>query len=317
MTTDNSANLRRPRIVFMGTPEFAVPALAACAELGDVVLVVCQPDRPKGRGQEVQAPPTKLWALEHNVPVRQPEKLKGTDFHEELKRLEADVAIVVAYGRILPVDVLKAPKHGCLNLHGSLLPKYRGAAPIQWAVAEGEQETGICLMEMEAGLDTGPVIACKSIPIGPRDTGGTMHDKLAVLGAEVLREHLLPYLRGERPATPQDHARATLAPILRKEDGKLDFTRPAAAIEPRIRGFTPWPGAWTVLDGKVLKVFEAEVGSGQGAPGTILAASGDALEIACGEGSLRIKELQLEGKKRMPAAAFLAGYRVREGSSLS
>lgn len=314
MSIDSGA---RPRIVFMGTPDFAVPALAACAELGEVVLVVCQPDRPRGRGQAVQPPPTKVWALEHGLPVRQPERLKGTDFHEELKRLEADVAIVVAYGRILPVDVLEAPKHGCLNLHASLLPKYRGAAPIQWAVANGEEETGICLMEMEAGLDTGPVIACERIPIGPRDTAATMHDKLSALGADVLRAHLLPYLRGERPPTPQDDSKATLAPILKKEDGRLDFSRPAATLEPRIRGFTPWPGAWTELDGKVLKVFAAEVGSGRGEPGEILRASGDALEIACGEGSLRIKELQLEGKKRMEAAAFLAGYRVREGTRLA
>ncbi|MFN7134327.1 MAG: methionyl-tRNA formyltransferase, partial [Myxococcales bacterium] len=291
-------------------------AWGLCAAFGDVVLLVCQLDRQKGRGQEVQPPPTKDWALRHGIPVRQPEKLKNTGFGEELKALAPDVAIVVAYGRILPTDVLAAPRRGCLNLHGSILPKYRGAAPIQWAVAEGEKETGICLMEMEAGLDTGPVIACETLPIGPDDTGGTMHDKLAKLGAEVLHRHLLPYLAGERTAVPQDHARATLAPILKKDDGRLDFSRPAAVLEPRIRGFTPWPGAWTMLDGKLLKVFRAEVGTGRGAPGEVLD-SPDALEVACGEGSLRITELQLEGKKRMTAQQFRSGYRLPPGTRLS
>jgi methionyl-tRNA formyltransferase len=307
---------QRPRIVFMGTPDFAVPSLEACAELGEVVLVVTQPDRPKGRGQQVAPPPVKRWALEHGLRVEQPEKLKTTRFHERVAPLQPDVAVVAAYGRILPPELLAVPKHGCVNVHGSLLPRYRGAAPIQWAVANGDPETGVCLMQMEAGLDTGPVIACRRLPIGPTDTGGSMHDKLAQLGAEVLRAELPAFLAGERAPTPQDHAKATQAPMLKKSDGRIDFRLPARLVEARMRGFAPWPGAFTTLDGKLLKVFGASVADGHGSPGTVLRADPDGLEIACGEGSIVIREVQAEGGRRMPIAQFLAGHPLSAGAIL-
>ncbi len=303
----------KPRIVFMGTPDFAVPSLAACAEIGQVVLVVTQPDRPKGRGNQLTAPPVKQWALERGLPVVQPEKLKATRFHEELARYAPDLAVVAAYGRILPPEVLAVPKKGCLNVHGSLLPKYRGAAPIQWAVANGDPETGVCLMQMEAGLDTGPVVARGVLPIGPEDTGGSMHDKLAQLGAQVLRDEAPPYMRGERQPVPQDHARATLAPMLKKEDGRLDFKLPARLVECRIRGFTPWPGAFTTFEGKLLKVLRAQVHQSKGEPGVVLGADAQGIEVGCGEGSLLITDLQPEGGKRMTAAQYLPGHRVERG----
>jgi methionyl-tRNA formyltransferase len=305
----------RPRIVFMGTPEFAVPSLEACAEIGEVVLVVTQPDKPKGRGQELAPPPVKQWALARGLPVRQPEKLKATRFHEELIPFAPQVAVVAAYGRILPPELLAVPEKGCVNVHGSLLPKWRGAAPIQWAVASGDATTGVCLMAMEAGLDTGPVIARKEIAIEPTDTGGSMHDKLARLGADLVLAELPPFLRRERVPVPQDHARATLAPMLKKEDGRLDFRLAARALECRLRGFTPWPGAFTFLAGKLLKIVKARVGDGRGEPGEIVStASG--LEVACGEGSLVIEELVPEGKRAMSAAQFLAGRALKKGDRL-
>ncbi len=307
----------RPRIAFMGTPDFAVPSLAVCHELGEVVLVVTQPDRPKGRSHEPQPPPVKVWALERGLPVAQPEKLKATRFHEELARFSPDVAVVAAYGRILPPELLAVPRAGCLNIHGSLLPKYRGAAPIQWAIANGEAETGVCLMQMDAGLDTGPVLACRAIPIGPEDTGGSMHDKLSLLGAELLRSELPAVLAGERASAPQDAARATLAPMLSKEDGRLAVHLPARLAEARIRGFTPWPGAFAALGGKVLKVLKAQVGGGRGEPGAVLGAGPAGIEVACAQGSLFLLEVQPEGKRPMSAAQFLAGNPLAPGARTS
>jgi methionyl-tRNA formyltransferase len=307
----------RSRIAFMGTPAFAVPALEACHALGEVVLVVTQPDRPKGRSHEPQPPPVKAWAQAHGLAVRQPEKLKATRFHEELARFAPDVAVVAAYGRILPPEMLAVPARGCLNIHGSLLPKYRGAAPIQWAVANAEPETGVCLMQMEAGLDTGPVIACRAIPIGPDDTGGSMHDKLSLLGADLLRSELLPFLAGERPSTPQDPAKATVAPMLEKGDGRLAFQLSARLAEARVRGFTPWPGAFTLVDGRLLKVLKAKVAQGRGEPGVVLAALPSGIEVACAEGSLLLLEVQPEGRRPMTAAQFLAGHPLAPGARLA
>ncbi|MGI5860743.1 MAG: methionyl-tRNA formyltransferase [Myxococcales bacterium] len=306
----------RPRIVFMGTPDFAVPALAACTKLGEVVLVVTQPDKPKGRGQQLAFPPVKQWALDHGLPVAQPEKLKAGRFHETLAPLRPDVAVVAAYGKILPPELLAVPAKGCVNIHGSLLPKYRGAAPIQWAIANGEPETGVCLMLMEAGLDTGPVIACRSVPIGPEDTGGSMHDKLAELGAELLEAELPAFLAGERTPVPQEHARATYAPMLKKEDGRIDFTLPARLVEARIRGFTPWPGAFTRLEGKLLKVFKARVSAGSGTPGEVLQVGSQGIEVGAEEGSVVLLEVQPEGGRRMSSAQFLAGHPVKPGTRL-
>jgi methionyl-tRNA formyltransferase len=305
-----------PRIVFMGTPEFAVPSLEACASLGEVALVVTQPDRPKGRGRQLAVSPVKQWALSHGIPVRQPEKLRATRFHEELASFSPEVAVVAAYGKILPPETLAVPAKGCVNVHGSLLPKYRGAAPIQWAIANGEAETGVCLMVMEAGLDTGPVIACRSRRIDPEDTAGSMHDALASLGAGILREELPAYLAGARVPVPQDGSRATLAPPLKKEDGRIDFGMPARRVETRVRGFTPWPGAFTEIGGRLVKVLRARVAEGRGPPGAVLEAGEAGIEVACAEGSILLIELLPEGKRPMTASQFLAGHRVARGIQL-
>ncbi len=307
----------RPRIAFMGTPVFAVPLLEVCHELGEIVLVVTQPDRPKGRSREPQPPPVKAWAQARGLTVLQPEKLKATRFHEELARFAPDVAVVAAYGRILPPEMLAVPARGCLNIHGSLLPKYRGAAPIQWAVANAELETGVCLMEMEAGLDTGPVIACRATPIGPDDTGGSMHDKLSLLGAQLLRSELLPFLAGERRSTPQDASKATVAPMIKKEDGRLAFHLSARLAEARVRGFTPWPGVFVLVDGRLLKVLKAKIAQGRGEPGVVLAALPSGIEVACAEGSLLLLEIQPEGKRPMSAAQFLAGHPLVPGTRMA
>ena len=272
----------RPRIVFMGTPDFAVPSLAACVELGEVVRVVTQPDKPKGRGRELAAPPVKTWALGHGLAVSQPEKLKAGRFHEELVPLAPD----------------------------------RGAAPIQWAIANGEAKTGVCLMRLEAGLDTGPLFACAEMAIGPDDTGGSMHDALAILGADLLRAELPAYLAGERTPVPQDHAQATLAPILKKEDGRLDFGSTARLLEARLRAFTPWPGAFTFIHGKLVKVLRARAAQGRGEPGEVIEVGTQGIELACKEGSLVLLELLPEGKRPMSAAQFLAGHPLARGERI-
>lgn len=304
------------RIVFMGTPDFATPLVEACAGLGELVAVVTQPDRPKGRGNAVVAPPVKLWAQAHGVPVWQPVKVKTGELEAQLRAAAPDVAVVAAYGRILPKGVLEAPRLGCVNVHASLLPKLRGAAPIQWAIAQGEAETGVCLMQMDEGLDTGPVLARRSLPIAPDETGGSLFEKLSVLGRALLTAELPRFLRGELTPQPQDHARHTLAPIIDKQDGKLDFTRSALELERRVRAFDPWPGTFTTLEGKLLKVLAAHLAAGAGAPGTVLSADGAGLVVACGEGALAIDMLQLEGRKRMGAAEFLAGHRLAPGTVL-
>jgi methionyl-tRNA formyltransferase len=313
----------RYQSVFFGTPDFAVPILEATAACTDLVAVVTQPDRPRGRGLELAPPPTKVWALAHGLPVFQPTKLRDGVLAAELRRLAPDVAVVAAYGRILPKDLLELPRFGCVNAHGSLLPRYRGAAPIQWAVAEGEAETGISLMRMDEGLDTGDVFYEKRLPIGPDDTGGSLHDRLARLGAEAIREGLPRYLAGELVPVPQDHARATLAPILEKEHGHLDFARPAPALERRVRAFDPWPGTFTFLapGGKeLLKVAKARVaprpaGREDAPPGTVI--SGRPLLVACGDGTaLELVEVQPEGKRRMAGADLVSGRRVALGQRL-
>jgi methionyl-tRNA formyltransferase len=304
----------RPRIVFMGTPTFAVPALEACLALGEVVAVVTQPDRPRGRGQSVQASPVKAAAVAAGVPLLQPPKLKGTDFARTVAELRPTVAVVTAYGRILPPDVLAAPERGCLNVHASLLPRWRGAAPIQWAIAEGDAETGVCLMQMEAGLDTGPVLAVRREPIRADDTAETLGARLSTQGGQMLREELPRFLSGALHAVPQPEAGITLARIVEKADGRLDWTQPAPVLERRMRAFTPWPGAWTPLGDEVLKVHRARVGAGHGPPGRVLNASAEGLEVACGQASLVLLEVQAEGKRRLPVAAFLSGHPLTPGT---
>jgi len=305
-----------PRIVFMGTPDFAVASLNACFKLGDVVAVVTQTDKPKGRGQELSISPVKARALERGVPVLQPPKIRNTPFASELSAYKPDVAVVAAYGKILPKDVLDVPAHGSLNVHGSLLPRFRGAAPIQWAIASGDEKTGVCLMKMDEGMDTGPVIARAETPIGPADTSATLYERLAALGAKLLEENLLPYLEGKRPPVPQPSEGVVMAPMIKKEDGRLDFAqRTAAELERRLRAFTPWPGAWTTFAGQVVKVLAVRVGAKQGKPGEVLSAGKDGIEVACREGSLVLLSLQPEGKRPMDAAGFLGSRKVEAGSA--
>ena len=301
------------RIVFMGTPEFAVPSLQACLELGEVVAVVTQPDRPRGRGQEVSFSPVKALAVARGLPVLQPEKLKAPPFAEVLEPYRPDVAVVTAYGRILPPEVLAVPAHGCVNVHASLLPRFRGAAPIQWALASGDARTGVCLMEMDVGMDTGALIDTEALDILPTDTSATLHLKLAALGGQVLRRSLLPYLRGEKRAVPQPAEGVVMAPPIPREAGQLDFTRPAVELERRMRAFTPWPGSSLRTPAGLVKVHGAEVRAGTGAPGTVLAAGDAGVEVACGQGSLLLTALQPEGKRVMTAREFLAGRKVPLG----
>jgi methionyl-tRNA formyltransferase len=298
----------------MGTPEFAVPALEACFDVGEVVAVVTQPDKPRGRGQEISISPVKKAAQRRSVPVLQPAKIRNTPFHEEIRALRPDAGVVAAYGKILPQDLLDAPARGCVNVHASLLPRFRGAAPIQWAIAAGDPVTGVCLMKMDAGLDTGPVIDRREIPILPDDTSATLHDKLSRLGAALIKESLPRYLSGELQPVPQPAEGVVLAPLIEKEDGRLDFARPAAELERRVRAFHPWPGTFTTLGGKGLKVLRARAGEGRGAPGEVLSAGPGGLEVACGGGSLWLVEVQPEGKRAMTAQELLSGRPLARGS---
>jgi methionyl-tRNA formyltransferase len=313
------------RTVFMGSPAFAVPSLCALAEATEVVGVVCQPDKPSGRGLGMSPPEVKVKALELGLPVMQPAFLRPSksSFLEELKALAPELIVVVAYGKILPPEVLAVPRFGCWNVHGSILPRYRGAAPIQWALLRGETVTGITLMQMDAGMDTGPMLKKREMPIGDDDTGGTLHDQLSQLGADLLAEGLRELLAGNPPApTPQDDALATMAPKLDKEHGRVDFTRPAAAVSAQMRAVDPWPGAFTTLPagfggapGEVLtmKLFAPRASSGKGAPGEVLGVDKNGLHVACGDGAVAIAELQLPGRKRMTAAALCSGLPLPRG----
>jgi methionyl-tRNA formyltransferase len=306
------------RIVFLGTPEFALPIVAACARSGDLVAVVAQPDRPVGRSGKPQPPPSKRWALERGIPVEQPEKVKGGRLAQILSAHSPDVAVVAAYGRILPADALAAPRLGCLNVHASLLPELRGAAPAQWAIARGFPETGVTIMQMDEGLDTGDIRLQRQLPISPHETGESLLGKLGALGASALEEALGLLERGELPRVPQDHSRATLAPILRREDGEADFSKSAVELDRRRRGFTPWPGLWTRAASAVLKIHSSEpLAAGGRSPGEIVAASAAGIDVSCGEGTiLRLREVQPEGRRRMPASAYLAGHPLRAGERL-
>ena len=297
------------KLAFMGSPDFAVPALRALVAAGhEVAAVYAQPPKPAGRGQRETPCPVHAAALELGLPVRTPPKLRrNEDELAAFRALDLDAAIVAAYGLILPQDFLDAPKRGCLNIHGSLLPRWRGAAPIQAAIEAGDDETGITIMQMEAGLDTGPMLRKSATPIGPQDTAADLHDRLAEIGAKLILEELA------RPSTPeiQDEALANYAPKLSREDARLDFRLPAAQLERRIRAFFPWPGALALMGDMVLKILAAEVVAGEGIPGTML---DDHLTIACGEGALRITRLQRAGKNAMSTADFLRGTKLPEGA---
>jgi methionyl-tRNA formyltransferase len=301
------------RIVFLGTPAFAVPILETCVRVGQLAAVVAQPDRPVGRSGTPQPPATKLWALERGIAVEQPDKVKQGRLAAVLQRHAPDVAVVAAYGRIVPLDALAVPKHGCLNVHASLLPELRGAAPAQWAVARGYSRTGVTIMQMDAGLDTGDIRLQRPCDVEPGETGESLLAKLSSLGAKVLEEALHLLERGELQRYPQDHSRATLAPPLTREDGRVDFARTARELDQRRRGFIPWPGAWTTVGGSVLKIHSAGVlHAGGREPGEIVAASPFGIDVSCGGGTVwRLLEVQPEGKRAMNAAAYLAGHRLR------
>jgi methionyl-tRNA formyltransferase len=310
------------RSVFFGSPAFAVPFLEAVARSTKVVAVVSQPDRPAGRGRELAPPAVKVAVGTLGVPILQPERVRTPELEAELRALDADVFVVVAYGRILPQALLDVPRRGCWNVHGSLLPKLRGAAPIQWAIIRGERVTGVAVMRMEAGLDTGPVAAVREVPIADDDTTGTLSGKLAAAGAPLLSDTLPSILDGSARLVPQDDAAATLAPPLAKEDGRLRFDVAAAAVSARARGCDPWPGATVLLDGEVMRVFRPSVsaasGSAHGAPGTVVGLGPSGLIVACaGDTAVAFAELQLPGRKRLPAAAVLAGRPIPEGTSLA
>jgi methionyl-tRNA formyltransferase len=317
----------RPRAIFFGTPEMAVPALDALVELCDVPLVVTQPDRPRGRGLRSVPTPVKARALDHGLEVVQPTKVRAPEFAESLRALRADVGVVIAYGRILPRGILDAPHLGCVNLHASLLPRWRGAAPVQWAVASGDTETGVCLMQMDEGLDTGPVLACRATPIGSDETAGEVTQRLARLAADVLRAELPAFLAGALVPMLQDEARATYARVLEKADGRLDFARPVRAVHDHARGMTPWPGAFTTLpNGSTLKVHRTRVLADTAplgpdgrppSPGTVVVADArGGLAVACAPGILALEEVQLEGKKRVSGRDFVAGRGVAAGAIL-
>lgn len=300
------------KIVFAGTPEFAARALAALYEAGhDIPLVLTQPDRPAGRGMTLQASPVKQLALSRGSEVFQPLTLKDEAAQEKLRLLAPDVMVVAAYGLILPQAVLDIPLHGCLNIHASLLPRWRGAAPIHRAILAGDAESGVCIMQMEAGLDTGPVLLSDSTPITAQDTSQTLHDKLAVQGAQLIVSALqhLPL-----PAVAQPETGVTYAAKLDKSEAPLDWRRPAAELDRQIRAFTPFPGTTAVLDGAPLKVWAALPRSESGVPGTVLAADKHGILVACGSGSLLLTELQKAGGKRLPVAQFLAGHGVSAGA---
>jgi methionyl-tRNA formyltransferase len=308
----------RPRIVFFGTPAFAVPSLEAVHRLGDVVAVVCQPDKPVGRGMQLTAPPVKQRALELGLDVHQPTKLKTPEFAAWVHGLAADVAVVVAYGRILPKAVLEGPRLGCVNVHGSLLPRWRGAAPIQWAVIAGDRETGIALMKLDEGLDTGPVFAFCTTPIAEGETSGALFERLAPLGAALLERELPAYLAGTATLVAQDEHLATHARMLEKSDGVLDFSAGAASLASRVAGVSPWPGATTTLKGKVVKVHAARAHEARtsAAPGTVIRADKGIVLVATGEGALELVTVQLEGKKPMKATDWVLGRGLVEGDVL-
>lgn len=309
------------KIVFMGTPDFAAGSLRALIEAGHRInAVVTQPDRAKGRSREPIPSPVKVCAAEYSIPVMQPKRIREPEMVEKLRTFDADVYIVAAFGQILSQEILDIPKYGCLNIHASLLPKYRGASPIQHVIIDGEEKTGVTIMQMDAGIDTGDMLYKKEIPIAPDDNYETLHDKLMLLGGEAVTEALQLLERGELTSEKQDGAQSCYAPLIGKDMGKIDFTGTAEEIARLIRGMTPWPSAYTDYKGRMLKIWKAvpdmqNVVSGH-VPGEILSVEKTAVNVATGKGILKILELQLEGKKRMTAHDFLLGMKMEVGEVL-
>lgn len=307
------------KTVFMGTPDFAVPPLHALIEAGyEVAAVVTQPDKPKGRGKTLLPTPVKEEALMHEIPVYQPQRVRNNkEFLETLKEIDPDIIIVAAFGQIIPKEVLELPKYGCINIHASLLPKYRGAAPIQQAVIDGEKESGVTIMQMGEGLDTGDMISKIIIPLAPEETGGSLFGKLAQAGAELLIKTLPSIEQGTAVREKQPEESPTpYAAMITKQMGLMDFSKPAEVLERLVRGMNPWPSAYTFINGKSLKVWKCRVTDEKtdAAPGTIFLTDKEGIHTACGTGTLVLTEIQLEGKKRMEAEAFLRGYHIENGT---
>ena|SRR5690554_3161601 len=303
------------RLAFLGTPDFSVPCLVALAEAGhEIACVYSQPPRPAGRGHKLRPSPVQRLAEERGWPVRTPLSLRDGQEQADFAALDLDAAIVVAYGLILPKAILEAPRLGCINVHASLLPRWRGAAPIQRAILAGDRETGVTIMQMDEGLDTGPMLLRRSLAITERDTGASLHDRLAELGAAALVEGLAGLTAGRLQPQPQPEDGVTYAEKLRREEAQLDWSRPAEALARQVRAFTPWPGAWFDVDGERIKVLEAAAVDGQGVPGQVL---DDRLTVACGEGALRLTRLQRPGRAPMDADALLRGFAIAPGTQLS
>ncbi len=322
------------KIIFMGTPDFSVPTLESLiASRHQVIAVVTQPDKPKGRGKEIQMTPVKETALAHGIAVYQPKRARDEAFVEEMRALKPDLMVVIAFGQILSQELLDVPKYGCVNIHASLLPKYRGAAPIQWSVINGDAETGITTMMMDAGMDTGDMLEKLVVPLNEKETGGSLFDRLSTLGGELILSTIDKLEAGTLERTPQNHEEATYVKKISKSFGEIDWSRGAAEIERLIRGLNPWPSAYTYCHGKMLKLWEADVfadepeggadlggvaaADGDAAvPGTVVSTDGGRLLVQTGSGRLQINALQLEGKKRMDTAAFLRGFQLEPGAVL-
>ncbi|SEI52154.1 methionyl-tRNA formyltransferase [Lachnospiraceae bacterium A10] len=323
------------KIIFMGTPDFAVSTVDALKKAGhEIVLVVTQPDKPKGRGNKMQYSDVKVWAVENNIPVYQPKRIREAECVEELKKYEADIAVVAAFGQILPKEILEMPKHGCINVHASLLPKYRGAAPIQWAVLNGDKTTGITIMQMGVGLDDGDILTQREVELAADETGGSLFDRLAVIGGELCVETIDLIAKGEVTPIPQNEEEATHVGMIKKDLGDIDFCEPAEKIERFVRGLNPWPSAYTRYMDKNLKIYRATVyesldaflaipGSHKGEtrvesaePGQVLYADQKHVLVQTGEGLLGLDEIQLEGKKRMQMEDFLRGHKIEAGEMI-
>ncbi|MGE5487211.1 MAG: methionyl-tRNA formyltransferase [bacterium] len=306
------------RLVFMGTPAFAVPTLERAAAAGhSIAAVFTQPDRPAGRGGKLSAPPVKQAALALGIPVHQPAKIRTAEVHDLLRSFGADAFVVVGYGKIIPESIIAIPPLGIINVHASLLPKYRGAAPIQWAIANGETRTGVTTMQIDAGLDTGAILLQSATEVGLEETAVELSARLAQMGADLLVETLAGLSNGTIKPRPQDDSEASYAPVLRKEDGLIDWSQPAAAINNRIRGFQPWPGCYTHFRGRLLHIWRARVAAEAAGPAGSLHPGRGGLAVACGAGTaLQLLEVQLEGGRRMDAAAFQNGQRVKENELL-
>lgn len=307
------------KVIFMGTPDFSVGTLEALIAAGhEVVLAVTQPDKPKGRGKEMQFTPVKECAMKYHIPVYQPQRVRETECVETLRTYQADVMVVVAFGQILPKSILDMCPYGCINVHASLLPKYRGAAPIQWSIIDGEEVTGVTTMQMNEGLDTGDMLLKVEIPIEEKETGGSLHDKLASAGASLCVETLKRLEEKSVIPVPQGEMTTSYAKMLTKELGNIQWNQKNYEIERLIRGLTPWPSAYTDWNGKVMKIWDASVEEGVSSevPGTVVKVEKEAFYVQTGEGFLKVNELQIPGKKRMDAGAFMRGYQVKEGEKL-